>query len=567
MLDYYIKNHNQLDLCVIWEKMQYMIGIKIIDEFNKNLKLNTKTQFCYQNIEFNVIIVRDKALDGIFEKLYMRSLTQIELLQKENKKPYFTLIKDIKRMSLIFTDTEDLYVVSKLFTDLFTQPILLNDERGIFVKILSYKNGFSGQNQLGGDYVDVKIIFEIFNMSDKSSYTFECQFNLETLVKWKSSDHIIYDIIREKEAVEANDKLMVNYEFNESKRRRAYLIIISMLNMFMFALILSILIRFYSSLLTLTENGLFKYSVGFNYYLTNAKSVKLGYNITCVIDNNDILACYDYSMYGLYEYYSIDDNVYYSTFSDTIKVYTSQATSNLCKLDSTYTLICMIGGDQPYGPYSDINPDLLNKVSISRTHMCYIDSLDTLTCQSVNQNISSTSTFIAIDSQYTANVSQVAVASKLTCLLINKTVYCFGATSYFSIDVSQITNNGNIEEIYIGDANSIMALCVTYYDVNGDMNLKCYGNNSTLVDYGEIYKILPNSVGVGLDHICMSTEYNVAKCYGDAKYFGNPFDSGYVIDEFSVGNQSTCYRSKSEIRCRGKFYNVDVDAETDASLY
>lgn len=72
-------------------------------------------------------------------------------------------------MSLIFTDTEDLQVVSKLFTDLFTQPILLNDERGIFVKILSYKNGFSGQNQLGGDYVDVKIIFEIFNMSDKSS--------------------------------------------------------------------------------------------------------------------------------------------------------------------------------------------------------------------------------------------------------------------------------------------------------------------------------------------------------------------------------------------------------------
>lgn len=49
--------------------MQQMIGIKIIDEFNKNLKLNTKTQFCYQNIEFNVIIVRDKALDGIFEKL------------------------------------------------------------------------------------------------------------------------------------------------------------------------------------------------------------------------------------------------------------------------------------------------------------------------------------------------------------------------------------------------------------------------------------------------------------------------------------------------------------------
>lgn len=79
----------------------------------------------------------------------------------------------------------------KLFKDLFNQPILLNDDRGIFVKILNFKNGFAGLDRLSGDYVDVKIIFEIFNLSDRTSYTFECQFNLETLVKWKSSDHIL----------------------------------------------------------------------------------------------------------------------------------------------------------------------------------------------------------------------------------------------------------------------------------------------------------------------------------------------------------------------------------------
>lgn len=88
--------------------MQSLLGIKINDEINDELKLNIQTQLLYKNIEFNVIIVRDKLTDGILEKLYMRSFSKIESLQKKNEKPYFTLIKDIKRMSLIFNDTEDL---------------------------------------------------------------------------------------------------------------------------------------------------------------------------------------------------------------------------------------------------------------------------------------------------------------------------------------------------------------------------------------------------------------------------------------------------------------------------
>jgi len=81
----------------------------------------------------------------------MRSFKELEEMKAKKIRPYFTLIKDIKRMSLIFNDTEDLYNVSKLFLDNFSKPVILDDERGMIVKILSYKNGFSGLERLGGD--------------------------------------------------------------------------------------------------------------------------------------------------------------------------------------------------------------------------------------------------------------------------------------------------------------------------------------------------------------------------------------------------------------------------------
>lgn len=72
-------------------------------------------------------------------------------------------------MSLIFTNTEDLFNISNLIMEFFKFPIIVDDENMILVKILSYKNGFSGLFKLSGDYVDVKIIFDVFSMIDKTS--------------------------------------------------------------------------------------------------------------------------------------------------------------------------------------------------------------------------------------------------------------------------------------------------------------------------------------------------------------------------------------------------------------
>lgn len=54
------------------------------------------------------------------------------------------------------------------------------------------------------------------------------------------------------------------------------------------------------------------------------------------------------------------------------------------------------------------------------------------------------------------------------------------------------------------------------------------------------------------------------KCKGEGAQIGNPFDT--VPDGFSAGSQATCYRDKRETRCRGKFYNTSVDAESDANI-
>ena len=72
-------------------------------------------------------------------------------------------------MSLIFANTEDLFNISNLIMNYYKFPVILDDDREIIVKILSYKNGFSGLDKLTGEQVDVKIIFDVFNMTEKTS--------------------------------------------------------------------------------------------------------------------------------------------------------------------------------------------------------------------------------------------------------------------------------------------------------------------------------------------------------------------------------------------------------------
>jgi len=87
MLNYYIRNHNALDLCDLWTKIQNKVGIKITDENNTNILLGNKTQSSRGNIDFDVIIVNDKSSDGILEKLYMRNLKDVEEMIINKEKP------------------------------------------------------------------------------------------------------------------------------------------------------------------------------------------------------------------------------------------------------------------------------------------------------------------------------------------------------------------------------------------------------------------------------------------------------------------------------------------------
>jgi len=86
---------------------------------------------------------------------------------------------------------------------------------------------------------------------------------------------------------------MINYEFNESERRKVYLSFIALSKLVMFIGILFMVIRLYNKIIWFTDAGLFKYSIKFNEYLTNAKSVHMGWNKTCVITTLDVAGCYD----------------------------------------------------------------------------------------------------------------------------------------------------------------------------------------------------------------------------------------------------------------------------------
>lgn len=74
-------------MCDLWTKIQDKLGIKITDENNNKILLGKKTESTYGNLSFDVLIVSDKSSDGINEKIYMRSLKDIEEMIVNNEKP------------------------------------------------------------------------------------------------------------------------------------------------------------------------------------------------------------------------------------------------------------------------------------------------------------------------------------------------------------------------------------------------------------------------------------------------------------------------------------------------
>lgn len=74
-------------MCDLWTKIQDKLGIKITDENNNIILLGKKTESSYGNLSFDVLIVSDKSCDGINEKIYMRSLKDIEEMIVNNEKP------------------------------------------------------------------------------------------------------------------------------------------------------------------------------------------------------------------------------------------------------------------------------------------------------------------------------------------------------------------------------------------------------------------------------------------------------------------------------------------------
>eukprot|EP00801_Mesodinium_rubrum_P006635 Mrub_06643.p2 GENE.Mrub_06643~~Mrub_06643.p2 ORF type:complete len:110 (-),score=11.53 Mrub_06643:135-464(-) len=64
----------------------------------------------------------------------------------------------------------------------------------IYIRIKEIKNGF--RDGKPGDYQDLKVIFESYLAESDIAFQMECQCNLETIIKWNTSEHILYDYVR-----------------------------------------------------------------------------------------------------------------------------------------------------------------------------------------------------------------------------------------------------------------------------------------------------------------------------------------------------------------------------------
>eukprot|EP00801_Mesodinium_rubrum_P000318 Mrub_00318.p1 GENE.Mrub_00318~~Mrub_00318.p1 ORF type:complete len:1191 (-),score=170.30 Mrub_00318:38-3313(-) len=190
----------------------------------------------------------DKDIDTILNKISRKKkdLSSIKI-------PYFyNLIKDPKRLSLVFATKSELYNFvkelrsDKMFGENFSKEMSFEDSQ-IYIRIKEIKNGF--KEAKAGAYQDLKVIFEYYIADSNVAFQVECQCNLDTLIKWKTSEHVIYDFVRAKDDYETVIAKLKEYRWLESSNRATLLIFRNLIllatSIIFFALIISTGVEIY----------------------------------------------------------------------------------------------------------------------------------------------------------------------------------------------------------------------------------------------------------------------------------------------------------------------------------
>ena len=142
-----------------------------------------------------------------------------KLSRKEESKssenfPWFsTLIKDFKRLSLVFKTDNNLVEFLNYFKNQFgvnhNKELILVD--GLKLSLREIKNGFGIDNE----YKDLKIILDCHAPNLDLGFPIEIQCHLEDLISWKAADHILYNLFREEEDIKTISLKDLNYEYQE----------------------------------------------------------------------------------------------------------------------------------------------------------------------------------------------------------------------------------------------------------------------------------------------------------------------------------------------------------------
>lgn len=154
-----------------------------------NPKVSTSEEIKYK-LEFYTRIAEDKLFEKTTSKIARKSN-----LQTEDNIPYFSsLVKDFKRLSLVFEKSEYIVMFIDQLKNIFGNDYskeIRSENQDVVIRIREIKNKFEAYLTLEpSDYRDLKVIFDVYYPKKQLSLFLECQCNVLSLIRWKVADHI-----------------------------------------------------------------------------------------------------------------------------------------------------------------------------------------------------------------------------------------------------------------------------------------------------------------------------------------------------------------------------------------
>eukprot|EP00801_Mesodinium_rubrum_P000312 Mrub_00312.p1 GENE.Mrub_00312~~Mrub_00312.p1 ORF type:complete len:1169 (+),score=156.45 Mrub_00312:456-3509(+) len=585
-LVHYIKKSNytmNTDLNLAKEYFKMISSKKLKIKNLEGKKVNSDSDALYEFISYNLDqkvresylakFAPDKETDTILNKI---SRKQLEATP--DKIPYFyNLIKDPKRLSLVFKTKAELFAFvselrsDKLFSQDFSREICF-EKSNIFIRIKEVKNGF--KDSKAGEYQDLKIIFEYYIADSDIAFQMECQCNLGTLIKWKTSEHVIYDYIRADDDYETVIAKLKEYRWLESTNRTTLQVIrniVMLTSAILFWVLISYLsFQVYSDRFLINHinhridvgfvqgpaNDVCLYGVGRNKYSCLGES-RL---------ENDLSNLSDEEIEFTYLY---DDNYYNQGKNGHINTNQNQIQKiNLFEFDSKHIQVSenylyAVDLDNQIHIYDKLNNERINFYDVQEilksgyAHNC-IQNVKGFNCWGYENK---GQTVVPLELQ-AGGLDLVALGTSHSCGQTETKLLCWGSNELGESDVPVEFQSGGLHLLAASE----------YTCGQSEDKLLCWGIFSIM--YPSMYLIPVDFESGGLTLLEMngsakhSCGQNTTKtmCWGFNEYgqsdVPSEFESG-GLNLLTLGAYHTCGQNEDKLLCWGQNYEGQTDVPSE----